>query len=380
MQVISGIHFNYSMPDKFWPAWQEINQLDLSTSELKSTTYLGLVRNVRRLDWLLLYLFGASPAVCASFLNDASTKLKKMGNGTYFGPTATSLRMSDIGYQNSNQAALHVSANSLDEYIDQLSAAVATPNPDYQKMGVKNGDTYLQLNANQLQIENEYYSTIRPKRVANSGERPTAALRRAGIEYVELRALDISPFDPVGISQCQQNFLEAFLIYALLVDSPPINKSEQEQIRQNQLLVARSGREQGLTLQRDGQEVFLRDWALEICEEMEPICELLDANRCANSGADYSSALARQTAAVNDADQTPSARLLHELDQSRLEFADFGLAAAEKYRDYFIELDDSTNQHAELFAQEAQDSIDRQHEIEAQDQISLDAYIEQYYS
>ena len=78
-------------------------------------------------------------------------------------------------------------------------------------MGVKrDGERWLQLNANLLQIENEYYSYIRPKRVARSGESPSAALRRGGVEYVEMRALDVSAFDPVGVNQNKLRFLEAF--------------------------------------------------------------------------------------------------------------------------------------------------------------------------
>jgi glutamate--cysteine ligase len=376
MQVIAGIHFNYSLPDAFWPVWQETERHDSDLADLKSAAYLGLVRNVRRLDWLLLYLFGASPAVCPSFVKGRRTSLKRLNQGTLYDPWATSLRMSDIGYQNSNQAALYISANSLDEYIDELAAAVATPNPEYVLLGVKENGNYLQLNANQLQIENEYYSTIRPKRVAFSGERPTLALRRAGIEYVELRALDISPFDPVGMGHAQQKFLEAFLIYALLLDSPPIDGSEQEENRSNHLLVARSGRQPGLRLKRQGAEVTLAAWASEICEQMLPICELLDGS----AGSGYRDALAQQRAAVADMVLTPSARLLAELDESGQGFADYGLQTARRYADYFAGLAPDLNRHRSMFAREATESLFRQEEIERNDDISLDEYIERYYS
>ena len=130
--------------------------------------------------------------------------------------------MSDIGYRNKNQATVSVSVNSLDEYVRDLSRAISTPYPPYEKIGVKVDGEYLQLNANILQIENEYYSFIRPKRVARSGERPTKALQRAGVEYVEVRALDVSAFDPVGVNQNKLRFLEAFLALCLLRESEPI--------------------------------------------------------------------------------------------------------------------------------------------------------------
>ena len=108
-----------------------------------------------------------------------------------------------------------MSVNSLDEYVRDLSRAISTPHPPYETLGVKVDGEYRQLNANILQIENEYYSFIRPKRVARSGERPTKALRRAGVEYVEVRALDVSAFDPVGVNQNKLRFLEAFLALCL---------------------------------------------------------------------------------------------------------------------------------------------------------------------
>jgi glutamate--cysteine ligase len=376
MQVISGIHFNYSVPEQFWGAWADIEQSTLELSALKSASYMGLVRNVRRLDWLLLYLFGASPAVCTSFLQGAETDLATMDNGTRYGKWATSLRMSDLGYQNSNQSALQVSANSLDEYVRDLSAAIGTPNDEYVRLGIKKNGEYLQLNANQLQIENEFYSTIRPKRVANSGEQPTAALRRAGVEYVELRALDISPFDPAGISQQQQKFLEAFLIYCLLLDSPPVQASEQEGIQHNHRAIALRGREPGLELMCKGERISMQEWATTICEQLRPICEMLD-----ESGDEaYVEALDAQMSAIRDAGLTPSARLLDALADSGQSFADFGLTLAAGYRDYFAGLAPEFNTHQQLFAAESIDSLARQAQIEAADTLSLDEYLADYYA
>ena len=163
--------------------------------------------------------------------------------------------MSDIGYRNRNQADLTVSVNSLEEYVRDLSRAITTPHPPYDALGVKVDGEYRQLNANILQIENEYYSFIRPKRVARSGERPTKALRRAGVEYVEVRALDVSAFDPVGVNQNKLRFLEAFLALCLLKESPLIGAEEQRSLDENHLTVARRGREPGLTLWRDGRNV-----------------------------------------------------------------------------------------------------------------------------
>src|SRR5450432_119711 len=184
--------------------------------------------------------------------------------------------MSDIGYRNKNQATVNVSVNSLDEYVRDLSRAIGTPYPPYEKIGVKVDGVYRQLNANILQIENEYYSFIRPKRVARSGERPSAALQRAGVEYVEVRALDVSAFDPVGVNQNKLRFLEAFLALCLLRESDPIGHAEQAALDANHLLVARRGREPGLHLSREGRSIPMADWGRELLDSMQGLCEMLD--------------------------------------------------------------------------------------------------------
>ncbi len=213
MQTIAGAHFNYSMPESFWPVYAEIQESCAADDAFRSTNYLRLVRNFRRFGWLALYLFGASPAMCRSFDTGSDLKLARLGDDTWYEPFATSLRMSDIGYSNRNQARINISLNTLDAYIRDLGAAMHTPEPEYQDIGIIVDGAYRQLNANLLQIENEYYSPIRPKRVARSGERPTAALQRGGIEYVEIRSLDLSVDDPAGINQNTMRFMEAFLLY-----------------------------------------------------------------------------------------------------------------------------------------------------------------------
>src|SRR6185436_12157856 len=193
-------------------------------------------------------------------------------------------------------------------------------------LGVKvkgpNGeDVYQQLNANILQIENEYYSFIRPKRVARSGERPTKALQRAGVEYVEVRALDVSAFDPVGVNQNKLRFLEAFLAMCVLKDSPLIVSEDEARLDQNHVTVARRGREPGLTLWRDNREVSMRDWARELLDSMTGLCEMLDAGDPLRP---YTTALGVQAAKLEDVALTPSARLLNELTSTGESF--FGQA------------------------------------------------------
>lgn len=375
MQAIAGIHYNYSLPDAFWPLYQDLEKAAGSLQDFRSAIYLGAVRNVRRLDWLLLYLFGASPALCKSFVRGRdAVGLEELDAGTLFGPHATSLRMSDLGYRNSAQANLVVSANSLDEYVRDLYGATHLPRPEFERIGVKVAGEYRQLSASQLQIENEFYSTIRPKRVVQPGERPTAALRRGGVQYIELRALDISPWDPVGINQRQLRFLEVFLIYCLLQESPPISVAEQARIDRNHGLVARRGRQPGLELLDGDRPVGLREWAARICNDMVRVARLIDPGE--QQG--HVDAIRHQLLAVEDPERTPSAALLRELRAEDRSLAAYGLELAQRTRDYFLSLARDLNRHRELLEGEAAASLVRQAEIESTDTLPFDEYLARY--
>lgn len=361
MQAISGVHFNYSFPLPFWEAWAAVRGARRHDAQFVSACYFELLRSYRRYGWLVLYLFGVSPVVC---------------NGTADAPYATSLRMSDVGYRNRNQAGLSVSVNSLDEYVRDLQRAISTPHPPYEALGVKVNGEYRQLNANILQIENEYYSFIRPKRVARSGERPTKALRRAGVEYVEVRALDVSAYDPVGVNQNKLRFLEAFVALCLMKDGPPIGDSEQSSLDENHLTVARRGREPGLALSREGRSVPLREWALELLDSMIGICEILDRGDPARP---YAQALAAQHAKVEDVSLTPSARLMAELNAGESFFA-LALRMSATHKEYFLDLYPPNDERLREFAREAEESLAAQQTIEASDRGSFEDYLARYFA
>ncbi|HEY0940662.1 MAG TPA: glutamate--cysteine ligase [Steroidobacter sp.] len=376
MQAISGVHFNYSFPQQFWPVLAEALQARQADQDFISEQYFGLLRNYRRHGWLILYLFGNSPALCASFVRGRDHQLETFGPGTLYAPYATSLRMSDLGYRNKSQAGVQISVNSLDEYVRDLTAAVSTPHPEYQKIGVKVGGEYRQLNANLLQIENEYYSYIRPKRVARSGEHPSQALRRGGVEYVEFRALDVSAFDPVGVNQNKLRFLEAFAALCVLKQSDPIEAAEQAQLDDNHALVARRGREPGLKLNRNGRAVELRTWALELIDSMRGICELLDEG---DERRPYSAALELQQTKIDDPELTPSARTLQELRTTGESFAQFALRMSRVHKAYFLDLYPPNEQRLAEFRAEAEESLRRQAAIEAADDMTFDQFLAKYF-
>lgn len=377
MQAISGVHFNYSFPLPFWEAYADVLKSRDRGPNFVSARYFDLLRNYRRFGWIVLYLFGVSPVVCKSFLKGRDLQLADFTSNTAYEPYATSLRMSDVGYRNRNQAGLAVSVNSLEEYVSDLTHAIMTPHPPYEALGVQVDGEYRQLNANILQIENEYYSFIRPKRVARSGERPTKALQRAGVEYVEVRALDVSAFDPVGVNQNKLRFLEAFLALCLLKESPPIGESEQSSLDSNHVTVARRGREPGLILWRDGENVPMGDWARELLDSMVGICEILDRG---DTTKPYSQALAIQATKIEDVARTPSARLMEELTTTGESFFDLALRMSATHKAYFLDLYPPNRDRLGEFAREAEESLAKQRQIESSDRGTFEEYLGRYFA
>ena len=376
MQTISGVHFNYSFPEPLWPVLQVVAGDSGPLRHFIDEAYLGMLRNFQRVSWLLLYLFGASPALCKSFLHGHDLGFSEFDSNTRYEPYATSLRMSDIGYKNSNQAALGISYNSLEEYLASLNRAVTTPFPEYEAIGVKVDGEYRQLNASMLQIENEFYGFARPKQPIYRSERPSAALRRRGVKYVEVRALDVNVFEPLGTSVHALHFVEALLTGCLLSDSPPVDDSAQAAINRNQTDVARHGRDPDCKLIRDDRQVSLKTWGSEIIDALEPICTALDGDDPARP---YRAALGMQREAINDPERTPSARILADMRAHHESFFEFAARLSRRHRDFFLGRELPVDVETKM-VQLAQESLSEQAAIEAADTLSLDEYLRNYFA
>lgn len=375
MQCIAGIHYNFSLPEALWPLLQQAEADSRPAQAWQSARYVALIRNFRRYSWLLMYLFGASPALSSNFLAGRAHDLEALDADTLYLPWATSLRMSDLGYQNNAQANLKPCYNDLGSYLSSLRQAVSTPYPPYQAIGLRDADgEWQQLNTNVLQIENEFYSSIRPKRVAESGERPIQALGARGVQYVEVRCLDIDPFLPLGIDLVAARFLDAFLLFCALDDSPNMDGGECRECTANFALTVKEGRKPGLQLSRAGQSVALKDWGLELLARIEACAERFDA---AHGDDLYRQALASQRAKLEDARLTPSARVLQSLREDQLSFHAFALRQSERHAEWFRSRPlDSAEQAA--FEQAARDSLAAQAELEASQQGSFEDYVERY--
>jgi len=376
MQTISGIHYNFSVPEAAWPMLKQADASTADEQDYRTAAYFSLIRNFRRHSWLLLYLFGASPAVCRTFVDGTDHGLQRLTDGTFYLPYATSLRMGPLGYQSDAQASLAVSFNCLDSYAASLRRALDEPYPAYEKIGIHDGGgLYRQLATTLLQIENEFYGTIRPKRRIRSGERPLRALSERGVEYVEVRCLDLDPFEQIGIGAGTMRFLDVFLMHCLLSDSPRDTPDEIAGISYNQHRVALNGRDPGLRLRRGSEETGVAEWGQQLLGEFEPIAAALDA---AHGATIHRDSLATAAAALADPSLTPSARMLREMSQRHADsFSGFALARSRDHRDALraLPFPDSERQRYERMAEE---SLANQRAIEAAETIPFETYRQHY--
>ncbi|WP_430460628.1 glutamate--cysteine ligase [Thalassolituus sp. LLYu03] len=380
MQTISGIHYNFSVPADLWPVLAQLDGVQPDDANPRvmqnyiSARYFGLIRNFRRNSWLLMYLFGASPAVCESFLAGRNHKLDRLHQHTLYGPYATSLRMSDLGYQNNAQSSLMVCHNTIERYVTTLGRAVTEPVEAYEAIGVQDEQGhYKQLNTNLLQIENEFYSDIRPKRVARNGEKPLQALAKYGVEYIEVRCTDVNPFLPVGIDVPQMQFMDVFLIWCLLNDSADIDESEYWQIKRNQQATVMEGRRPGLMLERGAASVGLQQWGLELLDSMADLARTMDESA---GHTFHTDALNQQRLKLADSSLTPSARVLRALQESGKEFAALTLEQAQQHRKTLSE--NLGQDVSKQWAQMAANSLDEQAAMEASDTLPFAEYLENY--
>ena len=393
MQTISGIHYNFSVPEALMSALARERVAD---ADFATETYFALIRNFRRYSWLLIYLFGASPAVCKSFVRGSgsregqapraprprapgdraapATRLEVWDEGTLHLPHATSLRMGRLGYQSDAQSSLHISYNGLAQYAATMRDALTRPYPPFEDIGVLVDGEYRQLSTALLQIENEFYGTIRPKRRVRSGERPLDALHERGVEYVEVRCMDLDPLQPLGIDAVTCRFLDVFLLYCLLAESPPDSRRESETMLANQTTIVERGREPGLTLAAENGPVPAARWGSELLDQCALVAVEIDA---VTGNDDHAAAVAAQRRKILTPSATPSARVLASLRELELPFARFAMQRSIAHRDGFAEPPLAEERLAELAAT-SEASLAEQARLEAADSVPFDAYLARF--
>ena len=284
--------------------------------------------------------------------------------------------MGDLGYTSNAQAQMSVCYNDIDQYISTLREAILTPHPDYESfVEMENGER-AQLNTSLLQIENEYYSPIRPKRVTRSGEAPIVALAQRGVEYVEVRCVDINPFLPFGIDGNTMRLLDLFLLACLIDESPLCDEAGQRRNAINLQKVVNTGREPGLKLlSNDGSERPLAELAQPILDRMDEIATWYDALESTNT---FQEVVSRAREQLSNPALTLSARMLSEMEHSGQSFWQLAQHYSRQWHNEHLSnpLESST---LEQLRDEARTSLQRQSEIEARDTQSFEDYLAEFY-
>ena len=378
MQTISGVHYNLSFPDALFAALQQHEsnaQLkQLSLQDYRSHRYFGLIRNFIRLTPLVMYLLGASPSVCRCFLTGREHHLQPLDKGTLYLPEATALRMGRLGYQNSAQKQLSIHYNDLHGYLDGLQRAVHTPYPAFSALGLddESGEP-MQINDHVLQIENEYYSLVRPKQVPQAGETPAQALKNRGVGYVELRAVDVNPYSAIGIDEHSAGFLESLALYCLLQDSPDLLAAEQDQIEHNQAEVVNRGRAADVQIAVGQSSQPFQVWAEAHLTAIADCAVLLDLSQ--NSSL-YQAAVQLMQQRIQHVEQTLSAQVIADTVQHGGTW-NFGSVMAEQHVHSYDEHALSA-ERTQYFADLAQISWQKQQQLEQEHALSFTAYLAQY--
>ncbi|WP_191602087.1 glutamate--cysteine ligase [Marinomonas algicola] len=376
MQCIAGMHYNFSFDEDFWDFLQTYKTGSANPEArqvFKSDSYFALIRNFRRNSWLLSYLFGASPAVDKSFFQKGTDKLNMLGENTYYGQHATSLRMSDLGYQNNAQADLFVCYNKVSTYIDTLKQALKTPYPKYQQIGLKTDGVYNQLNTNILQIENEYYSDIRPKRVTQSGEHPSTALQSRGVEYIEVRIMDIDPFSPIGMSKNTLYFIDVFLVFCMLDGDHELREEECHALRELQQEIATHGRDENYLFDFGKGDVLIKDQGLHVLEKLQTVARFLSQH---TGNEHYVNAIEEKVQAFKTPAALPSNKIVSLAEQAS-GYKEAMLALAKDQQQEWLNTPLSKEEET-LFANQAKESFEKQHAIEAADTLDFDTYLTEY--
>ena len=368
MQSISGVHYNFSFTDKFWELVGQQNNEEKSLDQIKSEGYFHIIRNFQRYRWVLMYLFGASPVVHESFLKGKKHNLEKISDDSYYTPHGTSLRMGGLGYTSAAQASIEICYNKLETYINAIESARLTPYPGYEKIGLKKGEEYLQLNTNILQIDNEFYSNIRPKNVARSRESALQALALRGVEYLEVRLLDNDPFHPLGISEDTITFLHIFLIWCFSKESPFIDDKECLEVDQKFDQVVLNGRLKDMRFVSGGEEKLMKDELLDIMGQMAPLVRKL-----AVVDSVYQEAFDVQLEKVTNPSKMPSQKVVDEV--SKKGFIQMGLSLAERYsyqmRESHLQAQDLEDLSISTWEEEAR--------IREEDTRSFDEFLKYYW-
>lgn len=377
MQCIAGLHYNFSFSNTFWEMWQEkFDPCHRSLQDCIDANYMRMIRNYLKHAWLIFTVMGASPACDRSFFVDTPPEfLTFLPPDTYYAPHACSLRMSKLGYQSHVQDNICISYNSLEQYIRDLQQATALPSAQYKMITEKYGEM-AQLNANILQIEAELYAPIRPKQVVQLCERPTKALKARGIQYIEVRGIDVNPLSPIGITAEQIRFLDTFLMFCLLHNSPTFTLDNAMQWHNNQAIAVLQGLTQDCTLQTGNRSISANEWGLRVFDQLQAVAVLLDNEDPAQL---HLKAIQQFQACFVSRDALPASIQMESIIKDNTSFIDYGRRLAETHHQTLmnIELSEDVKNTYEAIAKA---SLVKQNAMEDNKNMSYEEYLRCYFS
>lgn len=276
-QMISGVHFNFSFSDDLLNKLYDIEGSEITFKEFKDNVYLKIARNYLRYCWLIIYLTGCSIGSHKTFSNDCLHLMDEQDDyGSFYSTKGPSFRNASCGYKNLKE--LYPSYDSVKEFVSDINKFI------------DDGD---------LSEAKELYTQIRlkpknPQDLLNS-------LENDGIEYIEIRTLDINPFYKCGLVRHDMKFLHLFLIYMFIKDESDY-EDWQKEAKYNEEATAESAYVESMRLLRDGEEVTLKSWAADIINEMHGMCEVL--------GIDEDRTLSLMLNRISNPDLTYGKRLL----------------------------------------------------------------------
>ena len=369
MQTVSGIHYNFSFSDALFESLKDGENLQ----NFKNKKYLSLIRNFRRNAWMILYLFGSSPVVPKTFISDRKNFLKELNEDDLFLEYATCLRMSELGYMSEAQDKLYIAYNNIEEYLRDLKNALTKKHKRYEEVGLIKHGKRIQINTSIIQIENEYYSSIRPKRVTPLGERPINVLRDQGIDYLEIRALDNNSFLPSGIDEDTSYFLEAYLIGCFFDEDKKASQSEIKELLANWENVVKRGRDPKLKLQKNKEKITVKDSGMQVIDSLRNIFEKMPSEM-----EDYTRKVMKsldvQEKKLNDSSLTPSGQIVNDLQSNNKTWEALNLELAKSHYDSLTKFETDLN----YLSEEAKVSLEKFKNLEKQQEEEFEVYLDKF--
>ena len=302
-QVISGIHYNFSFKEEFIKLLYKELKVEKDFREFKDDIYLRMARNFQKYHWLLIYLTGASPVFHESYIDEIKKDGEILGEDSYYIKDDTSLRNSSYGYKNKKD--YYVSYNSIGEYASDIKNLVKDK---------------------EIQSIKEYYNPIRLKSLGS--EDMLESLLHKGIDYLEVRLLDLDPLSIQGVSKETLYLVHLFMIYTLLKENKEITYKDQEEFFKNHDMVALKGRNEDAVIHENGVPVLLKDKGREILSEMDEIVEILFSNN-----EEFKNVIKRALEKINNPHDIISEKLIKDIKEEG--YINFHMRLAKEYLNNF---------------------------------------------